>query len=247
MGTVFSFDIRDAATPAVTAALRQAVAWLHHVDALFSTYRPDSAVSRLARGETTVERCPAEVGEVLRLCAEAERRTQGWFSTTPGGVLDPTGLVKGWAVERASDVLYAAGARNTCVNGGGDLQLRGGSAPGSPWRIGIADPARPGRLLTVVAGRDLAVATSGTAERGCHIVDPRTGRPARALLSATVTGPSLTWADVYATAAFAMGDAARGWIDRVEGYDVMTVSPAGDAWSNAGFRRIADTVRTQGA
>ncbi|GHF08232.1 MULTISPECIES: FAD:protein FMN transferase [Streptomyces] len=247
MGTVFSFDIRDPATPAVHAALHGAVAWLHHVDAVFSTYRPDSAVSRLARGETTVERCPAEVGEVLRLCAEAERRTQGWFSATAGGVLDPSGLVKGWAVERASEVLYAAGARNTCVNGGGDIRLRGEGAPGTPWRIGIADPARPGRLLTVVAGRDLAVATSGTAERGCHILDPRTGRPARGLLSATVTGPSLTWADVYATAAFAMGDLARDRIARLEGYDVMTVSPAGEAWANAGFPCIADTVRTQGA
>ncbi|MEU8579326.1 FAD:protein FMN transferase [Streptomyces abikoensis] len=227
MGTVFSFDVRGTPTPAVARALREAVAWLHHVDALFSTYRPDSAISRLERGETTVERCPPEVGEVLRLCAQAEAATAGWFSARAGGRLDPSGLVKGWAVERAADILHAAGARDLCVNGGGDLQLHGEAAPGAPWKVGIADPADPGRLLTVVTGAGTgpwAVATSGTAERGCHILDPRTGRPPQGLLSATVVGPSLTWADVYATAVFARGATEEGRPLTVDGYEVLTVT-----------------------
>ncbi|MHA7961091.1 FAD:protein FMN transferase [Streptomyces sp. L500] len=200
---------------------------------MFSPYRPDSAVSRLDRGETTVERCPPEVGEVLRLCARAETITGGWFSVRADGRLDPCGLVKGWAVERAADLLHEAGAHDLCVNGGGDLQLRGEAAPGTPWRVGVADPARPGRLLTVVTGTDggpWAVATSGTAERGHHILDPHTGRPAHGLLSATVVGPSLTWADVYATAVFARGTTTEGQGPMVmDGYAVFTVTDDGRA------------------
>ncbi|KOT86928.1 thiamine biosynthesis protein [Streptomyces rimosus subsp. pseudoverticillatus] len=224
MGTVFSFDIRDRPTPAIAAALREAVVWLHHVDRLFSTYRPDSVISRLARGTMTAGRAPEVVAHVLDLCAEAATRTRGCFTAYPAGRLDPSGLVKGWAIEEASRILRAAGAANTCVNGGGDLQLSGEAAPGTPWRVGVADPRRPGRLLATVTGRDLAVATSGTAERGCHIIDPRTGAPATATLSATVTGPHLTWADVYATAAVVLGPEARRWIAGIPGYALLTVS-----------------------
>ncbi|MEV5505486.1 FAD:protein FMN transferase [Streptomyces orinoci] len=230
MGTVFSFDLRDPATPAVTRALAAAVRLLHQVDAVFSTYRPDSAVSRLGRGEITVDRCPPEVGEVLRLCALAEQRTGGFFSATAAGRLDPSGLVKGWAVERAADLLLAAGARNLCVNGGGDLRLCGEAAPGEPWRIGLADPRHPGRLTGTVQGRDMAVATSGTAERGAHITDPHTGRPATALLAVTVVGPSLTWADVHATAHMARGRAVP-----VPGYPALAVHPDGTRTADARF------------
>ncbi|MCQ8187664.1 FAD:protein FMN transferase [Streptomyces rugosispiralis] len=235
MGTVFSFDLRDPATPPVRRALKEAVAWLHHVDEVFSTYRPDSAISRLGRGEPVPERCAAEVAEVFALCEEVAHTTGGWFTHAPGGRLDPSGLVKGWAVERASRLLYEAGAHNTCVNGGGDIQLRGEAAPGTPWRIGIAHPARPGALAAVVTGRDLAVATSGTAERGAHVVDPHTGRPATALASLTLTGHSLTRTDAYATAAFAMGAAAREWVEALDGHEGLGITAAGEIWRTPRF------------
>ncbi|MFC9427141.1 FAD:protein FMN transferase [Streptomyces sp. NPDC056987] len=235
MGTVFSFDIRDPRTPAIGAALRDAVAWLHHVDAEYSPYRPDSAVSRLARGEARPADCSPEVQGVLALCEDAARVSGGWFSHRPGGTLDPSGLVKGWSVEHASRVLYDAGARNTCVNGGGDLRLRGEAAPGTPWRTGIAHPLRPGALCAVVTGRDLAVATSGTAERGAHIVDPHTGAPATGPASITLTGPGLTLTDAYATAAFAMGEAARDWVESLDGYEAFAVLPDGRSWRTPGF------------
>lgn len=235
MGTVFSFDVRPPAGAAVRAALAEAVAWLHRVDAVFSPYRADSAVARLARGAADVANCPPEVGEVLAACEAARRETGGWFSHTAGGTLDPSGLVKGWAVERASDLLHAAGARNSCVNGGGDLQLRGEAAPGTPWRVGVAHPAERGGLLTVVEGRDLAVATSGTAERGAHVIDPHTGRPATALVSLTVTGPRIARADVLATALFAMGGAARSAAGSYPGHEVLAVCADGGVWGTAGF------------
>jgi thiamine biosynthesis lipoprotein len=235
MGTVFSFEIRGAVTRDIRRALTEAVAWLHDVDALFSTYRADSAVNRLVRGDTGVEHCPPVVAEVLALCAEATRVTGGFFTSTPEGRLDPSGLVKGWAVERASWILHAAGAHHTCVNGGGDIQLRGEASPGAPWRIGIAHPLVPARLIAVVTGHDLAVATSGTTERGAHIVNPHTGLPASGWAGLTVTGRHLTQADVYATAAFAMGEAARSWITGRDGYAALAVTPDGRTWQSEGF------------
>lgn len=232
MGTVFSFDVRGGDPAAVRAALDEAVAGLHRVDEVFSTYRDDSQVTRLARGELAVGDCDAEVAEVLELAAEAERVSDGWFSTTYEGRLDPTGIVKGWAVERAARRIAAAGADGVSVNGGGDVQLLGSPGAGRPWRVGVSDPLRPGGLAAVISAAgaaELAVATSGTAERGAHIVDPRTGRSAVTdLLAVTVIGPSLTWADCWATAAFAMGSrAGSAWLESVPGVEALLIT-AGD-------------------
>jgi FAD:protein FMN transferase len=232
MGTVVSFDVRGGEPEAVRTALEEAVAGLHRVDEVFSTYREHSQVSRLARGEATVEDCDPEVAEVLALGAEAERISDGWFSTRYEGRIDPTGIVKGWAVERAARHLAAAGASGVSVNGGGDVQMYGAPEPHRPWRVGVADPLRPGGLAAVVSAAgadDLAVATSGTAERGAHIVDPRTGRSAVTdLVAVTVLGPRLTWADAWATAAFAMGSrAGLAWLESLPDVEALLIT-AGD-------------------
>ncbi|MFJ8827734.1 FAD:protein FMN transferase [Streptomyces sp. NPDC102467] len=238
MGTVFSFDIRDHPTPAIHRALAAAVRRLHGVDAVFSTYRPDSHIRRLDRGELRLADCPPEVRDVLSLCARATQLTDGWFDTFANGSLDPSGLVKGWATETASRLLHEAGAYNTCINGGGDIQVRGHAGPGRPWRIGIAHPLHPGELITVVtAARDLAIATSGTAERGAHILDPHRRVPATGLASVTVVGPGLTMTDVHATAAFARGEAAYAWLDALDGYEALVIRPDGGTWRTRGFSR----------
>ncbi|MGW9024752.1 FAD:protein FMN transferase [Streptomyces sp. NPDC055722] len=240
MGTVVSFDVRGGAPGAVRTALDQAVAGLHRVDEVFSTYREDSQVSRLARGELTVEECDPEVAEVLTLGAEAERVSDGWFSTRFQGEVDPTGIVKGWAVERAARQLAASGAGGVSVNGGGDVQMYGVPAPHRPWRVGIADPLRPGGLAAVVSAavdRELAVATSGTAERGAHIVDPRTGRSAVTdLVAVTVVGPRLTWADCWATAAFAMGSRqALDWLESLPDVEALLITAGDDVRCTGGL------------
>jgi thiamine biosynthesis lipoprotein len=236
MGTVFSFDVRDGD---FELAVAEAVEWLHQVDETFSTYRPESVVSRLDIGAITLADCPADVVEVLRLCDEASQVSHGYFTSRPGGRLDPSAIVKGWAIERAARILTRAGAADHCINGGGDMQLTGSAAPGSPWRVGIAHPLRPGKLGAVVTGRDLAVATSGTAERGAHIVDPHTGRPATALASITLVGESLTMTDAYATAAFAMGNAARDWVGELEGFEAFAVTASGATWHTGDFPELA--------
>lgn len=225
MGTVFTIDVRDSGSWA--EAVDDVVTWLHRVDSVFSTYRPGSDISRLRRGELRLADAAPEVGTVLDLCADVQTETGGFFTAMRGGAIDPTGLVKGWAVEEASSLLRARGSTNHAVNGGGDLQLAGEAAPGRPWRVAICDPGDRTEVLTVVEGRDIAVATSGTAERGRHIIDPFTTRPSTACASATVVGPSLTRADAYATAAFVMGDAAPDWVRTVPDYEVLLVTAAG--------------------
>ncbi len=161
---------------------------------------------------------------MLERCRETAAETDGWFSERPGGVLDPSGWVKGWAIEEASRTLRAAGSTEHSVSGGGDVQTCGG-----PWRIGIAHPLRPGSLIAIATGHDLAVATSGTAERGPHILDPHTGRPATGLASVTLVGHGgIARTDAWATAAFAMGpDRALRWAGRRPEVEALAVLPDG--------------------
>jgi FAD:protein FMN transferase len=231
MGTVFTIDVRDPGP--WTGAIAEAVAWLHHVDAVFSTYKEGSDISRVRRCELAVP----DVGPVLALCERLADETDGWFTARWAANVDPTGAVKGWAIERASQLLQARGSRNHAVNGGGDMQLAGEAAPGRPWTVGIADPFDRTRILTTVTGRDIAVATSSAAERGPHVLDPHTGAPANGLASASVIGPSLTRADAYATAAFARGPEALGWLEAVPGYDALLVLPDARVAMTAGLPR----------
>ncbi|MFJ9949760.1 FAD:protein FMN transferase [Kitasatospora sp. NPDC091207] len=225
MGTVFSIVVRDPGpdTPRVLGGITDR---LHRIDALFSTYRADSDISRLGRGEVGLDDCDPEVRAVRAACREVARETDGYFTDRPGGRLDPSGWVKGWAVEEAARILRAAGSRQFCVSGGGDVQTSGG-----PWRIGVAHPLRAGRLAAVLGGSGLAVATSGTAERGPHILDPHTGRPATGLASLTlVTGPGtgIARTDAWTTAAFAMGpDRALAWAARRPDVEALAVLPDG--------------------
>jgi thiamine biosynthesis lipoprotein len=234
MGTVVSFDVpAGAGAPHGDGALGAAVRWLHWVDATFSPYRDDSDVSRFGRGAVPLAGCAPELAEVLEACAAIGERSGGYFTITPGGAFDPSGYVKGWAVERAAAILTAAGSAEHSVNGGGDVQCAGDRQ----WRVGIADPLHPGRLAVVVAGRNFAVATSGIAERGAHIIDPHTGRPAAGLASITVVGARLAETDAYATAAFAMGAAARDWVEGLDGYEAFAITAAGATWQTSGFGR----------
>lgn len=234
MGTVFSIVAEDGAGTA--AGIAAAVARLHEIDAKFSPYREDSPISRMARGET-VDHDP-EIAGVLRRCAEVEADTGGAFTAHPGGRLDPSGWVKGWAIEEADRLLLAAGSRSHLIVGGGDVQARGEAELGRPWTVGIADPRHSGRYAALVSGRDFAVATSGTAERGAHIHDPVTAQPATGFTAVTLIGARIAVTDAYATAVFAMGpERGLAWVEARDGIEAYAVLPDGKTVETAGFAR----------
>jgi thiamine biosynthesis lipoprotein len=237
MGTVFRIEIGTAAVPEAT--IEAAVALLHHIDEVFSTYRPDSAISRLGRREVTLRDCPEEVREVAGLCAEAYRRTGGYFTPTYGGGYDPTGLVKGWSVDEVHRLLTAAGSVCHSINGGGDVRVFGRLADGQPWRVGITHPLAPHTCLTAVSGTDLAVASSGSYERGEHVVNPFTGRVATDLAGVSVIAADTAFADAFATAMMAMGREAIPWADRQLDLEAVSVDRAGNVAFTEGFPAAA--------
>jgi thiamine biosynthesis lipoprotein len=237
MGTVFSIDVRD--TGRWDDAIDEVVRWLHHVVAVFSTYRPDSDISRIRRGELGIEDADPLVSDVLAECVAMQATTTGYFTALWDGNLDPTGLVKGWAIERASELLRGHGSRHHAVNGGGDVQTAGTASRGEPWRVGISNPLDRTRLVAAVTGRDVAVATTGTSERGAHIRDPFTGAAVTELASVTVVGPRLTQVDCYATAAVAMGEAAIRWLDTRPDHEALIVTAEGAVRTTSGFVRVA--------
>jgi len=228
MGTAISIDLRD---PGVEDEVVESVfAWLREVDMRFSPFQPESEISRLGRGEFILAECHADVAEVLSLCDDLRQETDGVFNAwncRADGRLDPSGIVKGWAVERAASLLEEGGARNFCINAGGAIVARGKPEHGRGWRIGIRHPRDASAVATVLQVTDLAVATSGNYERGDHIVDARTGVPNGRLLSLTVAGPSLTLADAYATVGFAMGTAGVAWVASRPGYSPYAVTSEG--------------------
>ena len=205
MGMPVSIHVRGVLDgDGVETAVGQAFGVLRRVDAVFSTWREDSDLMRVRRGELREVDAHPWLAEVAALCDEAERRTRGLFSSlATGPEPDPTGLVKGWAVEQAARHLSHVPAISFCVNAGGDL-LAGAGAGAAPsvWRVGVEDPRDRSRVAaTVELGRG-GLATSGNAARGAHIADPRSGSRVHRDGSATVWGPSLLWADVWATALF---------------------------------------------
>ena len=238
MGTAISLDMR---APGVgQAVVEEFFLWLRSVDERFSTYRRDSQVSRIGRGELSVDGADRDLRDVLALCERVKTSSGGVFDVWSHGTggFDPSGLVKGWSIDRGAAILRRAGARNFCINAGGDILAAGDATQGKAWRVGIRHPELATRVAKVVAVHDLAVATSGAYERGAHISNR--GAPALPLelVSLSVVGPSLTLTDAYATAAFAMGEAGITWAASQPGYGVCAVTRQGRTVWDDTFGRL---------
>lgn len=237
MGTVVSIvahvDDPDRRT-SVRAALARAVAWLHEVEDRFTTFRDGSEWMRYACGELSLFDAHPDVAYVVERTAELETLTCGAFSlrANPGKPLDPAAYVKGWATQRAADLLVQAGATSVCVNGGGDVVVWGGSRP---WRVGIRDPFHGDGVSAVVELGQGGVATSGAYERGTHVFDPSTQQGlATRVASVTVVGPDLGLADAYATAllvdlsragnAHAREQTLPAWFELLDDYEAIVIT-----------------------
>lgn len=251
-GTTVTIDVRAGheglpRRESLQHALDVAVANMRWVDAVFSTYRPDSLVTALRTGmvdERRLSRRDAAQGavlDVLQRCREGRELTDGCFDPwAVRGGFDPSGYVKGWAAERIADDLVGAGCANVCVDAGGDVVTRGSAGAGRPWEVGIRHPDDARAVTWTVLPGDGAVSTSGTYERPAHIVDPRTGRTAAEARSASVVGPDARLAGVLATALVVAGRAGARWFTGLDGWSAYVVdpSPVDTAWTIGREQRL---------
>ncbi len=244
MGTVITIDLYggDARDEVITIRCVDAAELaLQQADEIFSTWKAQSPLSRLRRGDLSLVEVPDEVLEVLDACRSARRASEGWFDpwSMPGGV-DPTGLVKGWAAERALNELKGLDLSGAVVNAAGDIASFGGPDAGQAFRFGVVRPDSPLKLACVVESPG-AVATSGTYQRGNHLVNPFTGE-ATSTVSATVAGPELGLADALATALAVAGPAGMGFIDALEHYEGLVIEATGKYVKSQGFRLVENLL-----
>ena len=212
------------------------------VDETFSTYKPASEISRINRNELPIDEWSPEVKKVLELCDETRQATDGYFDIRRDGVIDPSGLVKGWAINQAAKLLHKEGFKSFCLEVGGDIQVSGRNRTGQHWRIGLRNPFNASEIVKTVTVGSGGVATSGTAERGAHIYNPRS--PAKLIsevISLTVIGPNIYEADRFATAAFAMGRAGIDFIERLAGFEGYMIDNRRLATLTSGFERYVVT------
>ncbi|MHB1538344.1 MAG: FAD:protein FMN transferase [Solirubrobacteraceae bacterium] len=223
MGIPVVVEISDCA--GADTAVEQAFTWLRHVDVTFSTYDEESEVSRLNRGELALADASVAVRRVLARCEAIKHATDGYFDAGAPirGGIDPSGYVKGWAVQLAGELLRRSGARSWFVNAGGDIWLEGAPVGQDGWHVGVQHPRQRLDVAAVLSLSSGGVATSGAYERGQHVLDPHTGAPPSGLSSVTIVGADLGVADAYATAAFAMGADGGAWAAGLRDYGAIVI------------------------
>jgi FAD:protein FMN transferase len=234
MGMPITVEIAE---PAPTELLEAAYDLFAQVEARFSTYRADSEISRINQGLLPLEAISGEMRDVLVLAERTRIETDGFFDARRAdGTIDPSGVVKSWAIAKVARLIDQAGIRNYFVDAGGDIQTRGKNAEGGDWVVGIRNPFDHDQIVKAVVLKDQGIATSGTYVRGQHIYNPhQPDRPIDDVVSLTVIGPDVIEADRFATAAFAMGRDGITFIEtlpRCEGY---LIDAAGIATYTSGF------------
>ena len=223
MGMPIAVEI--VADPVPKRLLGRMYALLADVDNRYSPFKPDSEVSRINAGLPAAQ-WSREMKDIMARCDQTKQETDGYFDAYYQGRFDPSGIVKGWAVQRAADLLLAAGQRNFYIDAGGDIAAYGCSAEGEPWRIGIRNPFNRQEIIKVLRIQDRGVATSGAYIRGDHIYNPHMpGRVPQDMASITVIGPDVYHADRFATAAYAMGHRGITFIEARPGFEAYMVAP----------------------
>jgi len=239
MGMPITIEIaEDSVSPDVFEA---AYAYLHTVDETFSPFKETSEVSRINRGELDPARASEDMRVILTLAEQTRQQTDGYFDVMRAGVFNPSGIVKGWAIWQAAQVLRHRGCRNFYVDAGGDIQAYGHKPDGTPWLVGICNPFEPDRIVKRLALTDCGIATSGLYQRGRHIYNPRDFEDQLdQVASMTVIGPNVYEADRFATAAFAMGPKGISFIESLDGLEGYSISHDRRATMTSGFaQRVA--------
>ena len=242
MGMTIVVDIVDEGV--TEDAFDKVYSYFQHINEKFSTYKETSEITKINKGLISLEGYSLEMQEVFKLSEETKQITAGYFDIKkPNGAYDPSGLVKGWAIYNAAQILHKEGFHNFYIDAGGDIQVSGRNAEGGPWSIGIRSPFKPEtEIVKVLSIQDKGVATSGNYVRGDHIYDPHTkSNVPDEIVSLTVIGPNVYEADRFATAAFAMGKKGIEFIERLEGFEGYSIDVKGIATMTTGFKAYVKT------
>lgn len=217
-------------------------AYFRAVDARYSTYKKDSEISLINDGLPEAK-WSAEMKSVLELCEQTRKDTKGYFNITHYGKRDPSGLVKGWAVANAADMLLKNKVTDFYIEAGGDIQVHGTDRRHRPWTIGIRNPFNIEEIVKTIRVSSEGIATSGTYIRGQHIYNPfQPDATIDRVRSVTVIGPNVYEADRFATAAFAMGEQGIGFIESTPGLEGYMVTDDKLATYTSGFERYTSNV-----
>ncbi len=205
--------------------------YFDYVDKKFSTYKPDSEINAINNKTLTLKKASSDMQLIFKLAEQTKLETDGYFDIFNGKTFDPSGIVKGWAIQNAALLLKEVGVKNFYVDAGGDIQVSG-----RPWSVGIRHPFIKDKIVKQLKIDNLGVATSGVYERGRHIYSPKTDNSIDELVSLTVIGPNIYEADRFATAAFAMGKKGILFIDSLPGFSGMAIDQAGVATFTRNFK-----------
>jgi thiamine biosynthesis lipoprotein len=236
MGMPITVEIVD---PGENERLLDAVfGYFGYIDRKFSTFKPDSEISMINRQELRLEEASDEMKAIFRLAEQTRQESEGYFEIRRNGIYDPSGIVKGWAILNAAEILRDAGCENYYVDAGGDIQAAGKNGLGESWRVGIQNPFNPMEIVKVLSIQNCGIATSGTYVRGQHIFNPQVPeQPITDIVSLTVIGSDVFEADRFATAAFAMGPGGIQFIERLTGFEGYMIDKGGMATYTSGFER----------
>ena len=212
--------------------------YFSYIDTTFSTFKITSEITKINEGKLDKQRYSKDIKTILALCEQTKQETDGFFDIKRNGKLDPSGLVKGWAINNAATMLKQKGLTNYYVDAGGDIQVSGHNDKGNPWTVGIRNPFNIKEVVKVLRIVSKGVATSGTYERGNHVYNPKNHKPVTNIVSLTVIGPNVYEADRFATAAFAMGPDGIAFIDRLENFEGYMINNKGMATYTRGFEKF---------
>ena len=235
MGMPVVLEIVD--TQATASDIDEILAYFDHIDEVFSPYKETSELERINRNEILPDQYSKEMQNVLDLCEQTTKETDGYFNMHINGKIDPSGIVKGLAIWKAAQMLADKGFHNFYVEIGGDIQVSGHNSKGTPWTVGIQNPSQQDKLAKILALTDKGIATSGTYIRGTHIQNPKNHTPASDIASISVVGKNIYEADRFATAAFAMGEQGIQWLEKKEGLEGCMITKDQRVYVTSGFNQ----------
>ncbi|HZE87873.1 MAG TPA: FAD:protein FMN transferase [Methylomirabilota bacterium] len=236
MGMPITLEIID--KEASANLFQKIFSYFRAVDKQFSPYKKESEVSRMNNGTITASAMSTAMKEVLELAEQTQQETNGFFDVYHKGRFDPSGIVKGWAINNAASMLKEKDMKHFFIDAGGDIHISGANADGKPWRVGIRNPFNRFENVKILSLQEKGIATSGTAIRGQHIYNPhRVNEQLYEIVSLTVIGPTVYDADRFATAAFAMGRQGIEFLESQKEYEGYMIDAKGIATYTNGFEQ----------